>query len=153
MSRNSLARDHRRLHDGSVTDSPPADPTATAGDPKARILVVDDDVDVREVAVETLKDAGYEVLEAATAHDAFKLLQERRDIDLVFTDIMMPGIDGFKLAGMVRMSSARTRVLFATGYMDLAQLNPAFLEGHLLNKPYRPSELVAAVEKLLSFPA
>jgi CheY-like chemotaxis protein len=136
-----------------VTDSPPEDPTAASGDPRARILVVDDDVDVRNVAVETLIDAGYEVLEAATAHDAFKLLQERRDIDLVFTDIMMPGIDGFKLAGMVRMSSARTRVLFATGYMDLAQLNPAFLEGHLLNKPYRPSELVAAVEKLLSYPA
>jgi CheY-like chemotaxis protein len=137
-----------------VTDSPPPDDPKTAPEGKpACIMVVDDDNDVRNVAVETLIEAGYEVLEAATAHDAFKLLQERRDIDLVFTDIMMPGIDGFKLAGMVRMSSARTRVLFATGYMDLAQLNPAFLQGHLLNKPYRPSELVAAVEKLLSYPA
>jgi CheY-like chemotaxis protein len=136
-----------------VTDSPPEDPTTAPAGPRACVMVVDDDNDVRNVAVETLMDAGYEVLEAATAHDAFKLLQERRDIDLVFTDIMMPGIDGFKLAGMVRMSSARTRVLFATGYMDLAQLNPAFLQGHLLNKPYRPSELVAAVEKLLSYPA
>jgi CheY-like chemotaxis protein len=117
------------------------------------ILVVDDDADVREVAAETLADAGYQVLEAGTAHDAFKVLQERPDIDLVFTDIMMPGIDGFKLAGMVRMSNKRTRVLFATGYMDLAQLNPAFVHGHLLNKPYRPSELVAAVEKVLSYPA
>ena len=136
-----------------MIDTPPDSSTPAPDGPRARILVVDDDVDVRNVAVETLMDAGYEVLEAATAHDAFKLLQERRDIDLVFTDIMMPGIDGFKLAGMVRMSSARTRVLFATGYMDLAQLNPAFLEGHLLNKPYRPSELVAAVEKLLAYPA
>jgi CheY-like chemotaxis protein len=126
-----------------VTDSPP----------QKLILVVDDDADVREVAAETLSDAGYQVLEAATAHDAFKLLQERPDIDLVFTDIMMPGIDGFKLAGMVRMSNKRTRVLFATGYMDLAQLNPAFVHGHLLNKPYRPSELVAAVEKVLAYPA
>ena len=121
--------------------------------PQKLILVVDDDADVREVAAETLSDAGYQVLEAATAHDAFKLLQERPDIDLVFTDIMMPGIDGFKLAGMVRMSNKRTRVLFATGYMDLAQLNPAFVHGHLLNKPYRPSELVAAVEKVLAYPA
>ncbi len=121
--------------------------------PQKLILVVDDDADVREVAAETLNDAGYQVLEAATAHDAFKLLQERPDIDLVFTDIMMPGIDGFKLAGMVRMSNKRTRVLFATGYMDLAQLNPAFVHGHLLNKPYRPSELVAAVEKVLAYPA
>lgn len=135
-----------------MIDSSSEDPIEASGDPRARILVVDDDVDVRNVAVETLMDAGYEVLEAATAHDAFRLLQDH-DIDLVFTDIMMPGIDGFKLAGMVRMSSARTRVLFATGYMDLAQLNPAFTEGHLLNKPYRPSELVAAVEKLLSYPA
>ncbi|MBV8167731.1 MAG: response regulator [Alphaproteobacteria bacterium] len=126
-----------------MTDSPP----------QKLILVVDDDADVREVAAETLSDAGYQVLEAATAHDAFKLLQERPDIDLVFTDIMMPGIDGFKLAGMVRMSNKRTRVLFATGYMDLAQLNPAFVHGHLLNKPYRPSELVAAVEKVLAYPA
>ncbi len=130
-----------------VIDSPPTT------EPRARILVVDDDHDVRSIAVETLQDAGYDVLEAATAHDAFKLLQEHGDIDLVFTDIMMPGIDGFKLAGMVRMSAARTRILFATGYMDLAQLNPAFVHGQLLNKPYRPSDLVAAVEKILSYPA
>ena len=129
----------------------PTDSPSTA--PAKIILVVDDDADVREVAAETLADAGYQVLEASTAHDAFKLLQERPDIDLVFTDIMMPGIDGFKLAGMVRMSNRRTRVLFATGYMDLAQLNPAFVHGHLLNKPYRPSELVAAVEKVLAYPA
>jgi CheY-like chemotaxis protein len=132
-----------------VTDTP-SPPSAAA---QKLILVVDDDADVREVAAETLLDAGYTVLEAGTAHDAFKLLQERPDIDLVFTDIMMPGIDGFKLAGMVRMSNKRTRVLFATGYMDLAQLNPAFVHGHLLNKPYRPSELVAAVEKVLAYPA
>jgi CheY-like chemotaxis protein len=130
----------------AVTDNPPESPA------RGRILVVDDDFDVRNVAVETLQEAGYDVLEAGTAHDAFKILQDRGDIDLVFTDIMMPGIDGFKLAGMVRMSSARTRVLFATGYMDLAQLNPAFIHGHLLNKPYRPSDLVAAVAKVLSLP-
>jgi CheY-like chemotaxis protein len=136
-----------------VTDDPPgpssSPPSAGA---RGRILVVDDDPDVRNVAVETLQDAGYDVLEAGTAHDAFKQLQEHGDIDLVFTDIMMPGIDGFKLAGMVRMSAARTRILFATGYMDLAQLNPAFVHGQLLNKPYRPSELVAAVAKSLSYP-
>jgi CheY-like chemotaxis protein len=137
----------------SVSDSP-ATPNPSAPDGvRGRILVVDDDLDVLAVAAETLEDAGYEVLRASTAHDAFKLLQERRDIQLVFTDIMMPGIDGFKLAGMVRMASERTRVLFATGYMDLAQLNPAFVSGHLLNKPYRPSELVAAVEKILSYPS
>ena len=84
------------------------------------VLVVDDDPGIRESVREVLSTEGYQVLEAATAHDAFKLLQERPDIDLVFTDIMIPGIDGFKLAGMVRMSNKRTRVLFATGYMDLA---------------------------------
>ncbi|MBI3517233.1 MAG: response regulator [Proteobacteria bacterium] len=137
-----------------MTDHPPEQPASPpAGGVRGRILVVDDDYDVRNVAVETLVDAGYEVLEAGTAHDAFKILQDHGDIDLVFTDIMMPGIDGFKLAGMVRMSSARTRVLFATGYMDLAQLNPAFLHGDLLNKPYRPSDLVAAVAKVLSYPS
>ena len=137
-----------------VIDSPSgSSPSSPGAGARGRILVVDDDHDVLNVAVETLQDAGFEVLAAATAHDAFKLLQEGRNIDLVFTDIMMPGIDGFKLAGMVRMSSARTRVLFATGYMDLAQLNPAFVHGHLLNKPYRPSDLVAAVEKILSYPA
>ena len=135
-----------------MTDRPPEPPASPSAGPRGRILVVDDDYDVRNVAVETLADAGYEVLEAGTAHDAFKILQERGDIDLVFTDIMMPGIDGFKLAGMVRMSSKHTRVLFATGYMDLAQLNPAFLHGDLLNKPYRPSDLVAAVAKVLSYP-
>jgi YesN/AraC family two-component response regulator len=93
------------------------------------------------------------VVPAHNGHEAFRLFIDHPEIALLFTDIVMPGIDGFKLAGMVRMMRPSTRLLFATGYMDLVPLNPAFLKGELINKPYRAADLEAAVEKVLSRPA
>src|SRR5277367_4485636 len=64
------------------------------------ILVVDDDCDVRDVAVSVLEHAGFTVLAAAGAIDAFCLLEEHQEIALMFTDVMMPGLDGLMLADM-----------------------------------------------------
>jgi CheY-like chemotaxis protein len=117
------------------------------------VLVVEDDRDVREVALAVLAAAGFRVIEAASGDDAYRLLLAHSDlqIDLLFTDVMMPGrLDGIDLAAQARALRPALPVLFATGLANLArERGPAELCGPLLRKPYRPGELRHAVMALL----
>src|SRR5690349_3701075 len=71
----------------------------TGARPKTkRILVVDDDPDVREYAVWTLVDAGYDVVPAADGTAALRVIESDEPVDLLFTDVVMPGLDGFEVA-------------------------------------------------------
>jgi CheY-like chemotaxis protein len=81
------------------------------------ILVVEDEPDVRQLAVETLRALGYEVIEAADGPGALKLLKARGDIRLLFTDVGLPGgITGRQLADAARRDRPELKVLFTTGY-------------------------------------
>jgi CheY-like chemotaxis protein len=117
------------------------------------ILVVDDDRDVREVALAVLEEAGYRVLEAATGDAAYRLLAAHPElhIDVLFTDVVMPGhLDGIDLADAARTLRPELRVLYATGFANLVRANrDNDLRGPLLRKPYRPRELRAAIVALL----
>lgn len=117
------------------------------------ILVVEDDRDVREVALTILDEAGYRVLAAATGDDAYRLLLAHPDvqIDVLFTDVVMPGrLDGVDLANVARALRPRLRVLYATGFANLVRANrDRDLRGPLLHKPYRPVELRAAILALI----
>lgn len=117
------------------------------------ILVVEDDRDVREVALAILDEAGYRVLAAATGDDAYRLLLAHPDvqIDVLFTDVVMPGrLDGVDLANAARALRPRLRVLYATGFANLVRANrDRDLRGPLLRKPYRPVELRAAILALI----
>jgi CheY-like chemotaxis protein len=117
------------------------------------ILVVEDDHDVREVALAVLEDAGYRVLEAGSGDEAHSLLLTHPDlrIDVLFTDVVMPGrFDGVDLANAARALRPELRVLYATGFANLVRANRADeLRGPVLHKPYRPAELHSAVEALL----
>src|ERR1700679_3934668 len=74
------------------------------------ILVVDDDDAVRELAATILQDAGYRVLEAESGQRAIQLFEAHPDIGLIFTDIAMPGLDGFKLADIAKFRRPATRI-------------------------------------------
>jgi CheY-like chemotaxis protein len=108
------------------------------------ILVVDDDPDVRDYAISVLEDFGYRVLSAADGEAALSLLENDDAVDLLFTDVVMPGINGFEVARRAVARSPRLKVLFASGYAT--DLTPA---GRLLKKPYRPQQLTREVAALL----
>lgn len=117
------------------------------------ILVVEDDRDVREIALAVLEDANYRVLEAASGDEAYRLLLAHPDlrIDALFTDVVMPGrFDGIDLANAARELRPGLRVLYSTGFADLVRDNrESDVQGPLLRKPYRPRELRAAIVALL----
>jgi CheY-like chemotaxis protein len=119
----------------------------TKSDPElssARILVVEDDVLVRAVGAETLRLAGFTVIEATTADQAWAYLRTGEAVDLVFSDIQMPGsLTGVDLARLLRAIRPELPIILTSG-----RAGPEGL-GRFLEKPYRPSELVPLVCELL----
>ena len=117
------------------------------------ILVVEDDPDVREIALAVLEEAGYRVLEAASGDEAYRLLLAHPDlrIDALFTDVVMPGrLDGIDLADAARELRPGLRVLYTTGFASLVRENrEQDLQDPVLRKPYRPAELRAALHAVL----
>src|SRR5690242_8462380 len=114
-------------------------------EPAKMVLVVDDDREVRELALAVLEGAGYRVLEAASGDEAYRLLLNHPDlrIHVLFTDVVMPGqLDGIDLANAARLLRPELQVLFATGFANLVRPNRDIdMHGAVLRKPYRASEL------------
>ena len=111
--------------------------------PVATILVVDDQDLVRDVVRIALEEAGYRVLVAASPLAALELVAHERDIDLLLVDIVMPEMDAFELAGKLSVDLPGVQVLYMSGYTDARE------EGHFIQKPFSPSQLVATVESIL----
>jgi signal transduction histidine kinase/ActR/RegA family two-component response regulator len=112
------------------------------------VLVVDDNLDLASFTASMLEGQGYAILCAANASDALALLDAGEQVDAVFSDVVMPGpMNGIQLAGAVRLRYPKLAVLLATGYSQLlAEWNgPAAAE--VLSKPYRLSDLMAALER------
>lgn len=115
------------------------------------ILVVEDDSLVREQVSNQLTISGYRVCAAATADEALRVLEQQPDIDLLFTDIMMPGMTGRELAEKVGEIRPDLPVLFTSGYTE-----EVFASGHggartfsLLTKPYRKAELLERINRAI----
>jgi CheY-like chemotaxis protein len=105
----------------------------------ARILLVEDEMLVRELAYEDLTDAGHEVTAAGTGDEALSLLREGRSFDVLFTDIRMPGaIDGWELAAEAKQISPGIKVVYATGLND--DTDRKYEGERMLTKPYRRNE-------------
>jgi len=120
------------------------------------ILVVEDDEDVRRASVEALHEMGYEVLEAGDAMDGVRLIVDRGDIDLLFTDVGLPGgVNGRALADAARSAQPGLRVLFTTGYTRNAILHNGVLDPdvHFIAKPFNLTALAAKVREVLDTPA
>jgi PAS domain S-box-containing protein len=115
------------------------------------ILVVDDSEEVRELAEQQLRGLGYRVLGAASGEAALELMDRYGSIDLLFTDIIMPGgMNGLRLAELVRERQPEVPVLLATGYIDsLPSPIGAATTLPLLVKPYRLNELAERVRQAL----
>lgn len=94
--------------------------------PLLTILVVEDESAVRDVVVQLLSAKGFRVLTATDAYDAVRLLAGHH-VDLLFTDIVMPGMDGVQLARQAKLMQPSLRVLFTTGYAAKASERGAIL--------------------------
>lgn len=116
------------------------------------ILVVEDDRDVRETVIEILADLGYKVLQAGDAQSALAIVESGMQIDLLFTDVVMPG--NLKSAQLARMAVERLpnlAVLFTSGYTENSIVHAGRLdEGvELLSKPYTTETLALRLRHLL----
>ncbi len=112
------------------------------------ILIVEDEVLVRLDIASYLRSRDFTVLEAGTAQEAIELLNADPNIDLVFSDVSMPGnLNGIELARWIRASKSRVRVLLTSGTADNIQI--ASRENVVVEKPYHPSDVEMNIRRLL----
>lgn len=117
-----------------------------------RILIVDDDDALRSMSARVLARGGYEVVEARSGTEAVDLVRRRGlSVDLLITDIVMPGLGGPALAQALIAENRLTRVLYVSGYADQPVLREQIARGavHFLAKPYAPAELAARVRQAI----
>jgi PAS domain S-box-containing protein len=115
------------------------------------IFVVEDNPKVRKTVVRQLRDLGYDTIEAGSGAAALQLVRDGARFDLLLTDIVMPGgITGYQLADELRLERPTMKVLFTSGYTELAaSTNGATRHDPLLSKPYRKQDLSRAVRTAL----
>ncbi|AEG92367.1 histidine kinase famiy protein [Ramlibacter tataouinensis] len=137
--------------DRAAGAAPPAMPAVRTGPDTATILLVEDSEDVRQVADHYLRSLGYQVLAASSGEEALDLLAHAGGVDLLFTDVIMPGgMNGLQLAERVRQRQPGLPVLLTTGYMDeLASQGAQLPSMAVLGKPYRRNELAESIRTAL----
>jgi PAS domain S-box-containing protein len=149
-----------RLYLPRLTGSDPTDRTATADatalSPRPcggeTILVVEDDAQVRAFVLRELRELGYRVLEAEDGPRALRILESGAAIDLLFTDVVMPGgMTGYQLAESGRRRRPSLKTLFTSGYTEnsvqrVSNLDPGI---RLLSKPYRKHDLATRIRGAL----
>jgi PAS domain S-box-containing protein len=116
------------------------------------VLVVDDEPTIRMLVTEVLEDLGYLAIQAEEGPSALKALQAARRVDLLVTDVGLPGgMNGRQLAEAARMIQPKLRVLFITGYAETVALNPDHLEPgmHVLTKPFAMAVLGERIKAII----
>jgi PAS domain S-box-containing protein len=134
-----------RCMDAAEAEAGPAEaaplPRAEAGE---TVLVVEDEAVVRGLVVEVLDELGYHALEAADGPAGLEILRGKKRVDLLVTDIGLPGLNGRQLADAARLTRPHLKILFMTGYAENAALAHGFLEPgmEMITKPF-PIETLA----------
>ena len=119
------------------------------------VLVVEDQVDVGDYAETVLAEFGYTVLRAGNANEALQLLDGADRVDLLFSDLIMPGgMNGVMLAREVKRRRPRMRVLLTTGYAEssIERVDARGAEFELIQKPYKRTELAIKVRQVIDGP-
>ncbi len=136
---------------GSGETAPP--PEAAASDQGTEtILLVEDDAQVRLLATASLRERGYTVVEAVNGAEAVTVLDGDDHIDLVLTDVVMPGVlTGKEVAEHALKARPNVKVLFTSGYADASVMRNGLVQAgaRFLSKPYRGGQLAATVRALL----
>jgi PAS domain S-box-containing protein len=134
----------------ATTQAPQAIDTVSAA-VTATVLLVEDDDAVRQFAEEVLREAGHVVLAAADSNEALELVsRDPMRVDVLVTDVVMPGLNGIELADRMELSMPWLRVLFMSGYpADIDVTTGTNGRRQFLGKPFKPAELRRSVRALL----
>jgi CheY-like chemotaxis protein len=114
------------------------------------VMVVEDDAAVRLLVTEVLADLGYRTLEAGSGETAVPILQSKQKIDLLVTDVGLPGLNGRQIAEIARQTRPDLKVLFITGYAENAAIRGDFLAPgmDLITKPFALDLLASKVRDM-----
>lgn len=115
-----------------------------------KVLVLEDEANIRSFIVINLKRNGYEPVEAETGEDALDRLRENPEIGVALLDVMLPGIDGFEVCRRIRASGAKTGIIMLTAKSQEMDKVTGLMTGadDYVTKPFSPSELIARVDAL-----
>ena len=144
-----LPRQRGKDSEEPASEESHAMPGAEAGE---TVLVVDDEPTVRMLIGDTLAELGYESLEAADAASGLKVLQSDAKIDLLITDVGLPGgMNGKQMADAARVSRPNLKVLFITGYAENAAISNGHLEPgmHVMSKPFAMESLATRIRSII----
>ena len=143
-----------RVSDASVSEQVASAWSESTRGGTETILLVEDDPGVRAYTVEILTDLGFSVLEASEATTALEILEKSPAIDLLFTDVGLPGLNGRQLADRARERRPDLPILFATGYARNAIVHQGRLDQgvNLLTKPYTRDQLANKIRDILDVP-
>jgi two-component system, cell cycle sensor histidine kinase and response regulator CckA len=136
--------------EGSPAELEPAAPRQKLHGPRT-ILIAEDEASLRKLTSTTLKQLGHTVLEARDAADAISIAAQLvSKIDLLLTDIIMPGMNGSELAQRFAVTRPETKVLYMTGYTDGALAEHGVLEAgiSILRKPFTQAQLIRSLEAI-----
>lgn len=144
----------RALTGSALTDSSSSDSDALPspnGSTPASVLLVEDDFLLRTVSAGTLADLGYRTYEVSDADQALSVLATNREIQVLITDVNLPGMDGKTLAAEARRIRPEIRVLFVTGYSRKIVKDIDLTDGvtGYLSKPFQHRDLDRALRRLL----
>lgn len=135
--------------DGAVKITSPTDYDLAPG--QGVILMVEDEEEIRVINAYFLEQKGYSVIQACDAKEALDILLSNRAIDVLFTDIAMPGeMNGIQLAARAQTLHEDLKVIFTTGYagQDVVDFHLIEEEYVVLNKPYQPEALIQNIQKI-----
>jgi signal transduction histidine kinase/CheY-like chemotaxis protein len=142
----------RSVHSGAAKVDISASPVVPHACPGEVVLIVEDNADMRGTVVRQLTELGYNTIEAEDVSTTLTALAAAKKVDLLFTDIVMPGgMSGMDLARSVRNQRPEMRILFTSGFPDYASKGGwnADSGDRLLSKPYRKADLARAVRRAL----
>lgn len=116
------------------------------------VLVVEDEPMVNWDVADTLRDDGFEVLQAFSAEEGLRVLEKRRDVSVVFTDVNLPGaLDGIAMAAVIQQRWPQIELLITSGHKQhhLDQLELVTLYGRFVPKPYPPEAISRRIHEIV----
>ncbi|WP_370435575.1 PAS domain-containing protein [Microvirga sp. TS319] len=140
-------------HEGEISEAVAAPSLSEAHRAEAgeTVLVVEDEPVVRALILEILADLGYQALEAVDGPSGLQILESKRRIDLLVTDVGLPGLNGRQLADQARLVRPDLRVLFITGYAEQATMASGFLAPgmEMITKPFAIEDLAVRIREIM----